>query len=266
MKIICLVKFTPDVDAFEYDYENNVLIRENIKQIINPDDACALGYAIKMKKQNPEIEIEVVSMAPLSVKKDMEDILRRRVDRGVIISDRNYVGCDTQATSLILGEYLKRTKYDVIMTGSQTLDGDTSHVPAQLAELLGINQMSAIIKIDEESFLNGRPQVEVDTENYVDTYEIPFPAILSVRKESKYRLPFVRYADLELDVSDCLEIIGNEILNIDLNQVGLKGSPTRVVKTYTQTYDTSKEKVVVQNDEEGIETVYRFLKEKGYLS
>lgn len=265
MKIICLVKFTPDVDAFEYDYEKNVLVRENIKQIINPDDACALGFAIKLKKEHPDVEIEVVTMAPLSVKKQMEDILRRRVDRGTIISDPQFSGSDTLATSLILGTYLKDAEYDVILTGTQTLDGDTAQVPAQLADFLGISHMSAILKIDENSFLNEVPQIEVDTEHYVDTYEIPFPAVLGFRKESKYRLPFVRFADLNLEVSDRLQIIDHESLKVDLNCVGTKGSATKVVKTYTQTYE-NKEKIVVGNDEEGIETVYRFLKEKGYLA
>lgn len=264
MKIICLVKFTPDVDAFEYDYENNVLKRESSKQIINPDDACALGFALKLKKTHPEIEIEVVSMAPLSVRKQMEDILRRHVDGAVMISDSKFAGSDTQATSFVLGTYLKEARYDVILTGSQTLDGDTAHVPAQVAEFLGISQMSGITKIDEESFLKGAPQVEVDTETYVDTYEMSFPAILSVCKESKYRLPFVRFADLELDVSDRLQIVDREMLKLDLDFVGLQGSPTRVVKTYMQTYET-KEKVVVRDDEEGTAVVYRFLKEKGYL-
>lgn len=264
MKIVCLLKFTPDVDAFEYDYEKNVLLRENVKQIINPDDACALGFALNLKKKNPDIEIEVVTMAPLSVRNMMEDILRRRVDRGTILSDPAFGGSDTLATSLILGEYLKRTDYDVILSGTQTLDGDTAHVPSQLAEFLGIGQMSAIIKIDEPSFLNGRPLVEVDTENFVDTYQLTFPALLSVRRESKYKLPFVRYADLDLDVSDKLRILDNSILRIDPAHIGLKGSATQVVKTYTQTYE-QKEKTVVQNNEEGIETVYRFLKENGYL-
>lgn len=264
MKIICLVKFTPDVDAFEYDYENNVLIRENIKQIINPDDACALGFALKLKKTHPEITIEVVTMAPLSARKYMEDILRRHVDCGTILSDARFGGSDTQATSLILGAYLKQAEYDVILTGSQTLDGDTAHVPAQLAEFLGISQMSAITKIDEESFLRGVPLVEVDIEKYLDTYEMAFPAILSVRRESKYRLPFVRFDDLDLDVSDKLQIINNETLKLDADCIGLKGSATRVVKTYTQTYE-QKERIVVQNDEAGIEAVYNFLKEKGYL-
>lgn len=264
MKIVCLLKFTPDVDAFEYDYKKNVLIRENIKQIINPDDACALGYALKLKKKYPEIEIEVVTMGPLSIKKGMEDVLRRRVDCGTILSDVVFGGSDTQATSLILGEYLKNAQYDVILTGNQTVDGDTAHVPAQLSEVLNIDQISNVIKIDEESFLNGMAEVEVDTENYIDTYKVTFPAILSVRRESKYKLPFVRFADLDLDVSDKLQILDNKILKVDLDNIGLNGSPTRVVKTYTQTYE-EKNKIVVQNDTEGIETVYRFLKEKGYL-
>lgn len=264
MKIVCLLKFTPDVDAFEYDYEKNVLIRENSKQIINPDDACALGFALKLKKKYPEIEIEAVTMAPLSVKNMMEDILRRRVDCGTIISDPAFVGSDTLATSRIIGAYLQKTEYDVILTGTQTLDGDTAHVPSQLAELLKIGQMSAIMKIDEESFLNGNPEVEVDTENYVDVYRIAFPAILSVRKESKYRLPFVRYADLDMDVSDRLKIVDHKELEIDPESVGLKGSATQVVKTYVQSYG-QKDKVIVGNDQEGIEAVYKFLKDNGYL-
>lgn len=264
MKIVCLLKFTPDVDAFEYDYDNNVLIRENIKQIINPDDASALGFALNLKKKNPDIEIEVVTMAPLSVKGLMEDVLRRRVDKGTILSDPAYRGSDTLATSLILGEYLKRIEYDVILTGTQTLDGDTAHVPSQLAEYLGINQMSAIMKIDERSFLDGAPLVEVDTENFTDTYRIAFPAILSVRRESRYRLPFVRFADLDLDVSKQLHIIDNSVLKIDEKITGIRGSATKVVKTYIPPYN-HKDKILVHNDDEGIETVYIFLKENGYL-
>ncbi len=264
MKIVCLLKFTPDVDAFEYDYEKNVLIRENAKQIINLDDACALGFALKMKKKDPEIEIEVVTMGPSGVTGLMEDILRRQVDRGTILSDPAFGGSDTLATSMILGEYLKRTEYDVILTGTQTLDGDTAHVPSQLAEYLDIAQMSGIMKIDEESFLDGTPLVEVDTENYIDTYRMTFPAILSVRKESKYRLPFVRFADLDLDVSDKLQVIDNQKLKVDTACIGIKGSATRVVKTYQQTYE-QKEQIILQNDEDGIEAVYTFLKENGYL-
>ena len=265
MKVICLVKFTPDVDTFKYDYTNNVLIRENVKQIINPDDACALGFALKIKKIMPELEIEVVTMAPLSTKNLMEDILRRGVDYATILSDHQFSGSDTFATSLIIGAYLKKQSFDAILTGSHSLDGDTAHIPSQLAELLDLNQMSYITRIDEESFIKGTPKIEVDTEKHFDVYELPLPAILSVCRESKYRLPFVRFADLDLDVHDRIQILDNSILEINSNDIGLKGSATKVVKKYTKTYD-NKEKIVIKNDKEGIETVYKFLKDKGYLS
>lgn len=264
MKIICLIKFTPDVDGFAYDYENNVLIRENVKQIINPDDACALGYALALKKAHPDIEIEAVTMAPLSARNMMEDVLRRRVDRGTMISDPVFGGSDTLATSLIIGAYLKSIEYDVILTGTQTLDGDTAHVPSQLADFLGIAHMSAIIRIEEESFLDRMPLVTVDADRYIDTYKLAFPAVLGVRRESKYRLPFVRYADLDMDVGDRLKIIGHETLGINPESTGLKGSATRVVKIYTQSYE-HRDKIIVQNNEAGIETVYQFLKNNGYL-
>ncbi|MGL4607453.1 MAG: electron transfer flavoprotein subunit beta/FixA family protein [Eubacteriaceae bacterium] len=264
MKIICLVKFTPDVDAFEYDYENNVLIRENVKQIINPDDACALGLALELKKQVPELVIDVVTMGPLSVRGLMEDVLRRNIDHGIILSDVKFRGSDTLATSLIIGSYLQKVDYDAIFTGSHSLDGDTSHVPSQVAEFLGLDQMSYITKVDKTSFLRKQPRVEVDTEKYLDTYEMPLPSILSLSRESKIRLPFVRFADLDLDVSDRIQIIDNEFLKIDENKIGLKGSATKVVKTYTKEYE-KKERILVKNDNTGIEKVYDFLKEEGYI-
>lgn len=264
MKIICLVKFTPDVDQFQYDYENNILIRDNIKLVINPDDACALGFALGLKKKHAHISIEVVTMGPLSVRPMMEDILRRKVNKATILSDKTYVGSDTYATCRIIGKYLETTDYDVILTGSHSLDGDTAHIPSQLAEYLKVNQMSYIRKIDEASFLDRLPLVEVDTENYLDTYEISFPAILSICRESNYRLPFVRYADLDLDVSDKLTIIGNDSLDVDKKIIGLTGSPTRVVKTYQLDYQ-KKDQVIVKNDDHGIDTVLAFLKKEGYL-
>jgi len=265
MKIICLVKFTPDVDAFEYDYENHVLLRENIKQILNPDDACALGFALRLKKKVPEIEIEIVTMAPLNTMNLVEDLLRRNVDRATLLSDPQFGGSDTLATSRIIGTYLQSAEYDVILTGSHTLDGDTAHVPAQLAEYLNLDHMSGIVRIDENSFLNGAPLVDVDTEKYAETYEIPFPAVLSVCRESKYKLPFVRFADLDLDVRDRVQIVGHEVLGLGGEQTGIHGSATKVIRTFTKTYDEKKEKIVVQNDRDGIEVVYQFLKEKGYL-
>jgi electron transfer flavoprotein beta subunit len=264
MKIICVVKFVPDVDNFSYDHENHILIRENSRMLINPDDACAIGFALKMKKRNPETFIEVLTMAPQSILPLIEDILRVNVDIGTVISDKLYAGSDTYVTSRILSRYLSSAEYDCILTGSHAIDGDTSHVPSQIASLLGLNQMSWISQIEEESFDNSYACIEVESESSVTAYEVDLPAVLSLTRESGYRLPYVRYKNLNLDVTDRLHCLSNEDLGFNASEVGLKGSLTKVVRTYTKKYQERK-KLVVATDKKGIDTVFNFLKEKSFI-
>ena len=252
------------MDNFTYDYEKNVMVRENVKLILNPDDACALAFALKIKEKNPETVVELVSMAPLSITPQLEDLLRRYVDKATLISDKLFVGSDTYATSKIIARYLEGEKFDCILSGTHSLDGDTSHIPAQIAELLQISQMSNIVNIQEDSFGKESVIALVDSEKSFSKYEIELPAILSVQKESKYKLPFVKFKDLELDVKDKLSVIGNKELVFSEEEVGIEGSLTRVSRTYVKKLD-KKEKVIVRIDEVGIEVVYQFLKAKGFV-
>lgn len=264
MKIACLLKFIPDVDNFVYDHKRNVLVRENVNLIINPDDACALAYALKVKKSRPDITVEVITMAPLGIRERLKELLRLHVDKAVLISDRQYSGSDTYITSRIIGRYLERTQYDLILCGTHSLDGDTAHVPVQLAELLGLNHMSHIIRFEEDGFADGYGVFESDLEDRIVKFQVKLPAVLGVGKESKYKLPFARYADLNMEVDDKLTVMTNEELGFAKDEVGLEGSLTKVAKT-CQPQLSKKGKVIVKNDDEGIETVFQFLTEKGYI-
>ena len=264
MKIICLVKYVPNVEDIKYDYEENVLIRDNVKLILNPDDAAAVAFALKAKELEPEHQIEVVTMGPKSVKPFVEDLLRRPVDRAAVISDSAFAGSDTYATSKILASYLKDKEYDCILTGSKSLDGDTSHIPSQLGEILNLNQMSDIMSIDQDSFSKEEAVFEVESGDKSLTYRIKLPAILSLRKESGYELPYIKYENMSLDVSDSLKFISNEDLKLDKESIGLKGSLTKVADTYNKNFD-QKDKTVVKNDDQGIDYVYSFLKKKGFV-
>ena len=264
MKLICLVKYVPDVDNFKYDYENNILIRENVRLLMNPDDACAVAFALRVKARHPETYVEIVTMGPLSVKPHMEDILRMGADRAVIISDKLYAGSDTYATAMVLSRYLSSQKYEMILTGTQAIDGDTSHIPSQIAEYLGINQMSGIIKMDEEKLSSNSAVFEVDSDRELTTYEMGLPAILSITRESKYKLPYIRHSDMAKDVSSQIDIITNEELGFTNKETGLKGSKTRVVKKYTKEFE-KKDRTVVKADDEGIDFVYEFVKNKGFI-
>lgn len=264
MKIICVVKFVPNIDSFVYDYENKVLVRENIRLILNPDDTCALAFALKIKVGNPDCVIEVVTMAPQSVVPHMEDLLRLNVDRGTIISDPRYAGSDTYVTSRILGRYLSSRDFDCLLTGTHALDGDTSHVPAQLGELLGLAQMSGIVKIDESRFDSNRAVFDVESELSVTTFEMALPAVLGLDRESKYKLPYPKLGNLSRSYSDRLVIIDNSELAFRADEVGVQGSFTKVVKIYSKSLQ-KRDKKIVSSDEDGIEQVFLFLKEKGFI-
>lgn len=264
MKIICLIKFVPDVDSFKYDHERNVLIRENVRMMLNPDDACALAFALKQKKKNPETVIEAVTMAPLSVIPFLEDVLRLHVDQATLISDKAYIGSDTYVTGRILGRYLASTDADCILTGTHALDGDTSHIPSQVAELLNLCQMNNVTEIKEETFSKELATITVSEEASTATYELMMPAVISLRKERKYKLPYIKYEDLNKDVSERLQILDNRDLGFASEEVGLKGSLTQISSTFVKTME-KKERLLVKNDEEGIDIVYAFLKEKGLV-
>lgn len=264
MNLVCIVKYVPDVDNFQYDYDNNCLIRENVRLLLNPDDACAVAFALKVKVSHPDTTIHVVTMGPTSVKPHMEDLLRLGVDQGTILSDARFAGSDTYATSTVLARYLKTLDMDCLLSGTHAIDGDTSHVPSQLATGLDLNQMSGIIRIDMDQFTKDSAVFQVGTETAITTYQMAFPGILSLSRESHYTLPYPKRHDFQRDVSNQLHIITNSTLGFSADEVGLKGSPTKVVAAYNKTFQ-KKGGQVVQVDEAGIEIVYEFLKEKGFL-
>ncbi len=264
MKIVCLIKFVPDVEEFKYDFQRHVLIRENLKQILNPDDACALAYALMVKRSNPDTVIEIVTMAPRTVLGQLEDLLRRNVDQATLVSDNLFSGSDTFATTSVLARYLKQTTYDVILTGTHSLDGDTSQVPPQLAEVCGLPHMSNIIAIDTNSFVSGKPRVDVDNDTSILSFTLDLPAVLSVHKDSAYKLPYVAFQDLDRDVSSRIRIVSHLDLGFLPEEIGLEGSRTKVSRAFVKS-QVKKDKLFLNMDEEGIETVYRYLDEYGFL-
>jgi electron transfer flavoprotein beta subunit len=264
MHIVCVVKFVPDVDNFTYNYETHTIERDNSTMLINPDDACALGFALKMKKRDPQTVIEAVSMAPRSVTSQMEDILRVGFDGAALISDPMFAGSDTYVTSSILSRYIKDLPYDCILTGTHAIDGDTSHVPSQIAQRLNLDHLNSILRIDEQMITQSSAVVEVDGESSVTTYEIGLPALLSLTRDAGYRLPYVRYKNLNLDVSDRLHIVTNGQLGFDPREVGLQGSRTQVVSTHAKKHET-REKKVVKSGDDGVEVIYNFLKKNGFV-
>lgn len=264
MHIICLVKTVPDVENFRYDYEKNVLVRDNVHQLINPEDATAVAFALSLKDEVPGITIETVTMAPNGAVPHLEDLVRRGVDQATLLSDARFPGSDTYVTSRILARYLSRVKYDLILTGTHTLDGGTAHVPAQVAEILGLPHLSHVTDVETDALIHGHATVDVDTEDEVFTFELDLPGVIGFAYSTTRKLPYIAYENLSQDVRDTIQIVTNDDLGFRDDEIGLNGSPTTVVAVDITTLERTNTKIV-GTDDDGIETVYRFLHDKGFL-
>lgn len=262
MKIICLVKYVPDTEKFEYDYETDKINRDASRLILNPDDKNAVAFAMMQKKQDPSVYVEVVTMGPLKLEEPMKDFVRLGADHATLISDRHFAGSDSLVTSRIISRYLASKQYDLLLTGTHTLDGGTGHVGPQIAEMMGINQFSNIVAIKEATPVYSI--VEALQEERTYRLKIENPSVLSVTHQMNLRLGFVRYENIGRNVDDQFALVTNEDLQLTAEQIGGKGSPTKVRKNVVVKREQVEHKVV-KVDDEGIDEVIHFLKEKGYL-
>ncbi|MBR0577388.1 electron transfer flavoprotein subunit beta/FixA family protein [Proteiniclasticum sp. BAD-10] len=264
MKIICMVKYVPDVDKFQFDFDKNVVIRHNIRMILNPEDAKAVGLALEIKRKDPSTFVEVLCMGPKSVLPMINDLARIGVDRVTLLSDHLFVGSDSYITSKILGMYLSRQRFDLILTGNHSIDGDTSHVPSQVADLLGLPQMGKVVSVMTDNISRANLCFISENDSAKITFTMDLPGVLSISKESAYKLPYLRYEDTQRSIEDKITILTGEDLGITKSEVGIAGSLTKVKRTFVKEYKKRAQQIV-QVDDAGIDKTYEFLRSHGYL-
>jgi len=264
MRILCLLKLVPDVDQLRYDRQRNTLVRENVRLMLNPEDITALATALELKRDIPDIYIETVSMAPRGAMPHLEDLVHRGIDQVTLISDPRYAGSDTWATSRVLARYLETRDFDCIFCGTQTLDGGTGHVPAQLAEALGLPLMVGVSTLVEIISQERQAVVDVDGETAMMRFSVDLPAVLGFQYNPARKLPYIRFIDLKRDVSGLVTLLGNDQLGMDEAELGLKGSLTQVRSLKADALE-AKDPVLLHVDQDGINVVYHWLVQKGFL-
>ncbi|MDR0376804.1 MAG: hypothetical protein LBH70_03330 [Spirochaetaceae bacterium] len=265
-----MLKFVPDTDKLVYDDEGKLLWREKMELTLNPDESSALAWALALRKSGKsgaDIEIEALSMAPAKAADAARDLLRIGVDRFFLISDPLFAGSDTLATSRVLTRGImareaEAGRYDLILCGTRSLDGDTSHIPAQIGALLGRPVITGAYRLSvaEE---NGRAVAETEDEDSVFTWELALPAVAGFVPRRELRLPFVRYADLDKDVDDRLYRLSNAELGLKPEETGLSGSRTRVARTFAKTLPPKKQ-TLVYGSAESAARVLALLRENGF--
>ena len=210
-----------------------LLIRTGIPVIINPDDKSGIEAALILRDQLPGSSVTVLCMGPPQAEMALREALAMGCDKAVLVSGREFGGSDTLATSTILSAALKKLGFDLIITGRQAIDGDTAQVGPQIAEHLGIPQVSYAEEITpegEESLIVLRQY-----EEYYHKLRVKLPCLLTAIAElatPRYMtVPgIVRAQERTLDTMSFADL--SDLL--DPATIGLKGSPTNVVKSYTK--------------------------------
>ncbi len=232
MKIVVCVKQVPEITDVKVNPETGTLIREGVTSILNPFCEYALDHAVKLKFEAPEIEVVAMTMGPPQAKSALFRCLELGADRAVLISDRKFAGSDTWATALTLSGAIKAAEPDcsLILMGKQAIDGDTAQVGPEVAEILGMPQVTYGIELN---FTPNKKRIRVkrETENGYEVLETRLPAMVSASKgEPIRRIPsFQDVLDARLKQ---MLILTAADLELDEAELGLKGSYTQVVKVF----------------------------------
>ncbi|MDE5882744.1 MAG: electron transfer flavoprotein subunit beta/FixA family protein [Muribaculaceae bacterium] len=276
LNIIVLAKQVPDTrnvgkDAMKADGTVN---RAALPAIFNPEDLNALEQALKLKETYPGSKVTVLTMGPARAAEIIREGMFRGADGGIVLSDRAFAGSDTLATSYALSAAIRKIgDYDIIIGGRQAIDGDTAQVGPQVAEKLGIPQITYAEEIVSAD--NGEVVVKRRIESGVETVKAKLPLVVTVngsaaecRPRNAKALQKYKYAAVPSEVAndeakkEFIEkrpylSIGEwnaSTVDADLKQCGLAGSPTKV-KSIENVVFTAKEARRIENTDEELEAL-----------
>lgn len=229
MNVVVCLKQVPGTTKVQIDPQTNTLIRQGIKNIINPFDTYALEEGVRVKERCGG-KVTVISMGPPQAEEMLREAISLGADEAILLSDSAFAGADTWATAYTLARAVgKLEQYDLAICGRQTIDGDTGQVGPELAEMLGIPFAAYVSQIEEIN--NKGMRVKRMVEDGHEVIETPLPAVISVVKEINLpRLPSLR--GLARAKSAVIPIWTAQELGVDKNMVGLSGSFTRVIKVF----------------------------------
>ena len=278
LKIVVLAKQVPDTrnvgkDAMKADGTIN---RAALPAIFNPEDLNALEQALRLKDAFPGSTVTLLTMGPGRAAEIIREGLFRGADGGYVLTDRAFAGADTLATSYAIATAIRKIgEYDIILGGRQAIDGDTAQVGPQVAEKLGLPQVTyaeEIVSLDEQS---RKVVIRRHIDGGVETVEVPLPLVVTVNGSAapcrprnaklvqKYKRALgaqekaaitkdgaaLPYAELyeQRPYLNLVEWTAADV-NADLEQCGLNGSPTKVKTVQNIVFQAKESQTLTSSD------------------
>ncbi|MBR1401670.1 MAG: electron transfer flavoprotein subunit beta/FixA family protein [Prevotella sp.] len=293
LKIVVLAKQVPDTRNVGKDAmtAEGTVNRAALPAIFNPEDLNALEQALRLKEQNPGSTVGILTMGPPRAGEIIRQGLYRGADTGWLLTDRLFAGADTLATSYALATAIKKIgDVDIVIGGRQAIDGDTAQVGPQVAQKLGLNQVTyaeeilSVDKLKAESNNSSTITIKRVIDGGVETVEAPLPVVITVNGSAapcrpqnaklvmKYKratCPMERPAEgtaydylyeerpeLTLNQWSVADVDG------DANQCGLAGSPTKVKAIKNIVFQAKESKTLTASDADIEGMIKELLEEK----
>ena len=272
LQIIVLAKQVPDTHNVGPDAmtPEGTINRSALPAVFNPDDLNALEQALQLKDKFPGSTISVVTMGLPKSAEVIREALYRGADEGYVVTDRPLGGADTLATSYTLAQAIKKIgDFDIILGGRQAIDGDTAQVGPQIAEKLGLTQVTyaeEIVSLDEKA---RKVVIKRHIDGGVETVEAPLPLVVTVngsaapcRPRNAKRVMKYKRATVALERNDAnlnpnpnkpyLDITqwGAADIDCDPQQIGKTGSPTNVKKVQNIVFKAKESRTMTGSDED----------------
>ena len=232
MNIVVCIKQVPDTADVRIDPETNTLVREGVPSIINPFDEFAIEEGLRIREKCGG-KVTVITMGPPQADDILRTSLAMGADEVALLSDREFAGSDTLATSYTLSMGIEKIgDVDIVITGKQAIDGDTAQVGPGIASRLRFTQLTYVSKVEEVNPDKGKIVVERLIDGGSERVEGKLPALLTVVKDINVpRQPSILRKKKARNAE--IPTWGADDLNIDPEKIGQKGSPTWVEKIFS---------------------------------
>jgi len=253
MLVVSCIKQVPDTTQVQIDPVTNTLVRDGIPFIMNPYDTHALEESLQLRDLYG-VRSVALSMGPPNAEATLRKACALGVDDAILLSDRCFGGADTLATSGVLSAAIERLSQTedlaIVFCGKQTIDGDTAQVGPGIASRLGLHQLTLVDRIEQLDLERKLIRVRRKLEGRYEIVEAPLPVMITVVREiNQPRYPTVpmRLAAENMAITTW----DNSVLQLDVETIGLKGSPTWVSKIFSPQRDQGEIIGDGENDPQG---------------
>lgn len=234
MRILLCIKQVPDTKEIKIDPVKHTLIREGVPSILNIFDGFALEAAARMKDHDPETKVTVITMGPDQAKTALRECLAVTADKAYLVSDRAFGGSDTLATSYTLSKAIRKIeetdgKFDAIFCGQQAMDGSTAQVGPEIAEHLGLPQVTYAL----ECWADGdHLKVLQEGDGGNNVIRMKYPCLVAFTKPKfDPRFPTIR-RKIAANRAEIPALTRAAFADMDDKRIGMNGSPTHVKDSF----------------------------------